>query len=216
MQSAYISAMAQPDQPAAATYEWWHHGARVPFTPPRRGRQRCRSDSRWYNCLDKRCSLTRPCASNPGLLHCACPTLEPRFATSTDKMDWDAEWSRRQYRLAYDDRSGLQKCEADQTLYNCQDSRCGSTRPCGSNAGLLNCACPAPSAPRTPPVPRMTPSPNGTDACVPRVDLLMTTFGRHVEVNLSSVRSRELQSALAANLRNPYLTYVHVLHEGAR
>ena len=35
--------------------------------------KQCMSDGGWYCCADQRCNIKRNCASNPGLLHCACP-----------------------------------------------------------------------------------------------------------------------------------------------
>ena len=86
-----------PDCPESATGEWqafsrsmWtsdhsvvvEASALAPPPPPftstlpadcSGGQQQCAADGRWYCCGTSACRLVRTCASNAGLLHCACP-----------------------------------------------------------------------------------------------------------------------------------------------
>lgn len=50
------------------------------------GQSRCAADGNTYSCLEVKCHYVRPCASDPGLLHCSCqpPThemiMDPKYA----------------------------------------------------------------------------------------------------------------------------------------
>ena len=119
------------------------------YMPATSDKNRCAADGTWFACADPQCVGRRKCASDAGLLHCACPIEEPEWCNSIQAAQNVDECS------AYKPkRKGRSKCAADGLWYSCDDPLCGMHRGCASDPGLKYCACPKWCG-RTPAHPRL-------------------------------------------------------------
>jgi hypothetical protein len=87
----------------------------------------CAADGEYYCCDPAAsCSAQHACASNPGLLGCACGVAPPDCA--------DANSCRKEC-------PGFVQCPTDGWFYCCASPDCPHTHACAGNPGLEACAC---------------------------------------------------------------------------